>query len=149
MTPAAARPRADRRVLVDTSAFYALADSNDTNHQAACSIANRLAERQYRQFTTNLVLAELHALVLVRLGRAVAFRVLQGLDRSNINVVRVTAADEARARTILSRYDDKDFSLADTISFAVMERYGILHCFAFDRHFAQYGFAPLTPTEVP
>jgi predicted nucleic acid-binding protein len=35
--------------------------------------------------------------------------------------------------------------LTDAISFAVMERPGIGHAFAFDRHFAQYGVALLDP----
>ena len=54
------------------------------------------------------------------------------------------AADEERAKQILFQYDDKDFSFADAISFAVMERLAIGLAFTFDRDFAQYGFTVLT-----
>ncbi len=44
----------------------------------------------------------------------------------------------------LYQYDDKDFSLTDATSFAVMERIRVPYAFTFDRHFAQYGFTVLT-----
>jgi predicted nucleic acid-binding protein len=52
----------------------------------------------------------------------------------------VTEEDELRAKTILLRYADKDFSYVDATSFAVMERLGLQTAFAFDEHFMQYGF---------
>jgi len=61
------------------------------------------------------------------------------------DVVRVEAADEERALEIIRRHEDKDFSLTDATSFAVMSRLGIREAFAFDRHFAQYGFVLLEP----
>jgi predicted nucleic acid-binding protein len=49
-----------------------------------------------------------------------------------------TPNDEKNARDIIARYDDKDFSLCDAISFAVMERRSARIAFAFDSHFRQY-----------
>lgn len=66
------------------------------------------------------------------------------MEGSATVVVRVRASDEERARRIIFRYTDKDFSFADAVSFAVMERLQISHAFTFDRHFAQYGFTVLT-----
>ena len=60
-------------------------------------------------------------------------------------MIRSRASDEERAREIIYQYDDKDFSMTDAISFAVMERLRIARAFTFDRHFAQYGFTVLTP----
>ena len=38
------------------------------------------------------------------------------------------------------RYDDKDFSFTDCVSFVVMWETGIKEAFAFDEHFNQMGF---------
>jgi len=88
---------------------------------------------------------ETHALFLARLGQLAATTFLREMLQSNTTVVRVRAADEERALTIIFQYQDKDFSLTDATSFAVMERLGITTAFPFDRHFAQYGFTILTP----
>lgn len=58
-----------------------------------------------------------------------------------MTIVRVGLEDEKRARDIISRYDDKEFSLTDATSSAVMERLGISSAFAFDQHFTQYGLS--------
>lgn len=133
-----------RHVLVDTSAYFGLTDPRDSNYPIASAIRGRLITERWRLFTTNFILAEIHALLLARSGRVVALRVLHEIDRSTTTIIRATAADESRARVILHQYDDKDFSFADAISFTVMERLSIRYAFTFDRHFAQYGFTALT-----
>lgn len=139
------RSPAARRVLVDTSAYFALADANETRHSTADTIRSRLVDQRWRLFTTNFIVAETHALLLVRLGYHFAMRFLDQLDQSPTVIVRVAATDERRAREILHQYDDKFFSFTDSTSFAVMERLQIIHAFTFDRNFAQYGLSPLTP----
>lgn len=67
------------------------------------------------------------------------------MEKSATTVGRVRAVEEQRAREIIYRYDDKDLSMTDAISFAIMERLHIMKAFTFDRHFAQYGFSVLTP----
>src|SRR5918996_1122927 len=133
-----------RRVLIDTSAFFALTAPRDADHHTALAIQHRLISERWRLYTTNLVVAETHALLLTRLGRAIAFSTLRSIDHSTTTIVRISNADESRARGIISQYDDKDFSLTDAASFAVMERLHIPHAFTFDRNFTQYGLTVLT-----
>lgn len=142
---AAPQPIATRRVLVDTSAYFALANTRDASHTVVQTIAQGLARLRFRQFTTNLILAETHALLLTRIGRSLAVRVLDELDAGATVVVRVSARDEQRAREILRQYADKDFSLTDAASFAVMERLRISLAFSLDHHFQQYGYSLATP----
>jgi predicted nucleic acid-binding protein len=129
-----------QRVFVDTSAFFASFNDHDAQHRTAALIFNRLLDERRPLVTSNFVLAETHAIVLSKLGRAVALRVLIDLYGGWVDIARVDEADERRARALLQRYDDKDFSFADATSFVIMERLGITEAFTFDRHFSQYGF---------
>lgn len=135
----------ERRVFVDSSAYLALLDRDDEHHTESIKILHLLAAQRYRQFTSNVLVVEGHALILSTLGTAVGQAFLRGLEASSTTVIRVRASDEERARDIVYRYTDKDFSLADAISFVVMERLQITRAFTFDRHFAQYGFTVVTP----
>jgi predicted nucleic acid-binding protein len=131
---------------VDTSAYFALLDQDDASHAPARAISQRLIAEGWRLFTTSFILAETHALLLNRLSQAIATRFLRDMEHSPTTLMWVTPADVERAKAIISQYEDKDFSLTDATSFAVMERIDIRLAFTFDRHFAQYGFTVLTAT---
>jgi predicted nucleic acid-binding protein len=133
-----------RSALIDSSAFYALADPTDAHNVAAKEIAPRLHRERWQLFTTNFIRAEAHALILNRLSHRAADRFLQELQESpSATIIRITEADEEAALELIARYQDKDFSLTDAISFVVMERLGIPSAFAFDRNFTQYGLPVL------
>jgi predicted nucleic acid-binding protein len=132
-------PLRERRVFVDSSAYLALLDTDDEHHREAIATLQELAQARYRQFTTNVLLIESHALILSVLGRGRAAQFLTDMEESNTVVIRARAADEDRAKQILFQYTDKEFSFADAISFAVMECFAIRLAFSFDRDFAQYG----------
>ncbi len=139
------RSTGDRRVFVDTSAYYGLVDRTDNNHPDAVTISNQLTAGRYHQLTTEFVIAELHALVLGRLGRDTALKVLDELEQSSTEIISVTHSDLSRAREIIRTYRDKDFSLTDAISFAVIERLAIPVAHSFDKHFVQFGLQVLSP----
>lgn len=137
------------RVFVDTSAYFALTNRQDSRHAEAKAILTRFAREDWHLFTTNFILTETHALILARSGRRLAAQVLAELDQSSATIIRVSQKDEHRAREIIAQYDDKDFSLTDATSFAVMERLHIGQAFTFDHHFSQYGFRLVEPMPVP
>ncbi len=134
-----------RYAFADSSGFYAVTDRDDNNHRTALAITRELQRQRWTLFTSTYVLAEQHALHLSRLGRDIAFRPPTLIDRSDSRIIRVTAVDEARAREILARYEDKEWSFTDATSFSVMERFRIQYAFSFDSDFTQYGFIGLTP----
>jgi len=63
----------------------------------------------------------------------------RGLLRSHSNIIRVSKADEEKAKRIIFGYRDKEFSFCDATSFALIEKLRIKEAMAFDRHFGQYG----------
>ena len=126
----------NRAVLWDSSAVLALLDADDSDHEAAKRTAHAIANEARPSFMTNHLEVETHALLLRKLGRTVA---LEWLLRGRMPVVRVSPREERRARELLASYEDKDWSLCDALSFAVIEARGVEAAFSFDRHFRQFG----------
>ena len=138
------------RVFVDTSAYFAAANRRDAGHRPVAALMRELVAARRRLITTNFVLAELHALLLTRLDRRIAARVLAEVDASELTtIVRAAARDERRAREIVFGYTDKDFSFTDATSFAVMQRLRITVAFTLDHNFAQFGWTLLGPAAEP
>jgi predicted nucleic acid-binding protein len=131
--------------LIDTGTFYALVDVHDEHHAVAAAIFEELAQSAPRLHTTNLVVAETHALILARLRRMdLALSYINNIYSSeHTTIVHVTPSDQQRALTLLNQYSDKPFSFTDATSFVVIERLRIAHAFTFDRNFRQYGLQTL------
>lgn len=125
-----------RSVLWDSSAILALLDADDADHGRAVAVARQIASERRPSFITNYVEAEAHALVLRKLGRVVA---REWLLTGGLPVVRALPDEEQRAKELLARYTDKDWTLCDAVSFAVLDARRIRRAFTFDHHFQQYG----------
>jgi predicted nucleic acid-binding protein len=123
-------------VLWDSSAILALLDADDADHARAVAVARDIASDERPSFITNYIEAEAHALLLRKLGRTIA---RQWLLTGGLPVVRVLPSEEQSAREILARHTDKDWTLCDAISFAVLDARHIASAFTFDHHFRQYG----------
>lgn len=124
-----------RGVLWDSSAILALLDADDADHERAVVITRQIASEKRPSFITNYIEVEAHALLLRKLGRMLA---REWLLTGALPVVRALPQEEDRAREIVARHSDKDWSLCDAISFAVLDVRGIRCAFTFDRHFLQY-----------
>jgi len=125
-----------RGVLWDSSAILALLDADDADHERAVAIAGQIASQRRPSFITNYIEVEAHALLLRRLGRALA---REWLLTGGLPVIRALPEEEGRGREIVARHSDKDWSLCDAISFAILDVRGIRRAFTFDHHFLQYG----------
>jgi len=125
-----------RGVLWDSSAILALLDADDADHARAVAVARAIASGRRPSVITNYIEAEAHALLLRTLGRTVA---RQWLLTGGLPVVSVLPAEEQRAKEMLARHVDKDWTLCDAISFAVLDARRVRRAFAFDHHFRQYG----------
>jgi predicted nucleic acid-binding protein len=125
-----------RSVLWDSSAILALLDADDADHRRAVTIARQIASERRPSFITNYVEVEAHALLLRRLGRAIA---REWLLTGGLAIIRATSDEEQRAKEILARHTDKNWTLCDATSFAVLEARHVRRAFTFDHHFRQYG----------
>lgn len=132
---------------MDTSAFVALRNRRELEHETARSALRQLVSEKAKLFTSNYVFAETYTALLVRVGHheAVAWgRAFR--DGQQIELIRVEEAIEDDAWSIIERHADKAWSYVDATSFALMEREGSAEAFAFDHHFAQRGLTVIPPT---
>ena len=129
-----------KSVFIDTSAFVALRNSSEAEHERARSALTGLIAEGVALFTSNYVFRrDVHG--ADGPGRA------WGSDRVGttlpgggaIDLVHLDRPMEERAWEILEQHDDKRWSYVDATSFALIERDGGNEAFAFDAHFAQRG----------
>jgi predicted nucleic acid-binding protein len=128
-------------LFVDTSAWYALALSSTPQHRKVSEALRHRIQRGARIVTTNLIVAETHALLLRRTRREVALTFVREVRRAP-NIVVASSADyeESAVTDWLERFDDQLFSFTDAVSFAVMSDRGVREAIALDHHFATAGF---------
>jgi len=133
-----------RKVFVDTSAFVALRNRAEREHEAARAALSALVAERALLFTSNYVFAETYTALLVRVGRTEAIEWGRRFRASEaIELIRVEERLEEDAWSILDSHADKPWSYVDATSFALMESEAAAEAFAFDHHFAQRGLALL------
>ncbi len=127
-----------RSVFVDTSAFVALRNGSEAEHERARAALARLDLRGRGALHLELRLRrDLHG--AAGPGRAARRRSSGGRRfraGAAIELVRVEPTVEDEAWEILERHRDKRWSYVDATSFALIERDGGGEAFALDSHFA-------------
>ena len=139
-----------RELFVDTSAWYPIALRSHADHEELSVALTARVRAGDRLVTTNLVIAETHALLTIRAGPATALAFLRHATTAPTEVVESTQALELEAQTAwLVRFADQDFSLTDAVSFAVMTRRRIRDALTLDYHFAVAGFQIVPAAREP
>ena len=125
-------------LFVDTSAWFALVNRRDPDHQAA---RETLESFRGRLVTSNFIFDETVTLCRYRLGRETAVRVGEGLLGGDLaDLARATVKDEVAAWNLFRQRADKSYSFTDCISFVMMRRLGLEQAAAFDDGFRREGF---------
>ncbi|HEV8469436.1 MAG TPA: PIN domain-containing protein [Candidatus Limnocylindria bacterium] len=126
-------------VFVDTSAIFAFLAANDVDHDRAAATLADLRQNE-ELVTHNYVVVETAALVHSRLGPEAARDLLRVfLPSLNVSWVDERLHEAATSGYLAARR--RDISLVDWVSFEFMHRSGLTDAFAFDRDFAEQGFA--------
>jgi uncharacterized protein len=125
-------------LFVDTSIWYAAADSSDRSNLRAKAIL----KSGEPLVTTDHILIETWVLLRHRVRRDAAERFWDGLRNGIAAVETVGPADLESAWQMGLSWRDQDFSIVDRTSFAVMRRLGIERAASLDDHFAVFRFGP-------
>lgn len=126
-------------VFIDTSAFYAVFDRDDSNHHRALAGWERLLRQPEDLLTSNYVLLETGALLQHRLGIAA----LRAFHEDVVPLLRVEWVPEQRHRAAVEAMlaaARKKLSVVDCTSFQTMRECGARTAFCFDNHFREQGF---------
>jgi predicted nucleic acid-binding protein len=127
--------------FLDASGWFAALSPKDQRFASAAPYYQSLLGGRGRIVTTNLVIAEVHAL-LARASAEVGVRFLDRVYADPRHETIWTSRDLERAAIDrwLRPFLRVGFSLTDAVSFEVMRAHGISRAFAFDQHFAAAGF---------
>lgn len=134
-----------RRVFLDTSGWLAAISEHESLHQQSLNVYREVLSTGRRFVTTNLVVAEMHVLVMRYRGTAAGFRLLDALEQDPTHEIHYVTRELEReaANRWLRPYSDHFLSLTDAISFELMRSERIKDALALDRHFRLAGFRTL------
>jgi predicted nucleic acid-binding protein len=127
------------RIFTDTSAFYALLDLDDRNHQKGQRAWMKILGEESAVVTSNYILVEIFALLQGRLGME-AVRRFQEDVVPILQVEFVTPEIHRAGMSALLLAGRRGLSLVDCVSFELMRELGIKIAFTFDSHFKEQGF---------
>jgi len=130
--------------FVDTSAFYAILDKSDVNHNKAAEIWRGLLAEDAQLITTNYVIVECFALMQNRLGKN-ATRVFQDDILPLVSIQWVDENDHSLGVSAFLTAGRRKLSLVDCVSFVMMRNLGLKDVFCFDEDFEKEGFSCLEP----
>lgn len=129
-------------IFVDTSAWLALADSNDRAHTSIRSLYGRLSRGGFgKVVTTNYIEAETLTLVRMNLGVEKAEQMAGAFEQSKeLRTFWIEPVHHKEAIQMMLRHRDKEWSVIDCSSFVVMHSLQIEKALTLDSDFAQAGF---------
>jgi predicted nucleic acid-binding protein len=127
---------------VDSSAWIALFSRRDQHHAEADRKFREAVASKTPLLTTNLVIAEIHRLLLRRAGGLAAAAALDRIDASPLVKIDFAGVSHHRAaKSWLKKLSAHAISYTDAVSFSTMECAGSTEAITFDRHFSLAGFA--------
>jgi predicted nucleic acid-binding protein len=126
-------------IFVDSSAFLAVIDVDDRQHQSAQVCWRNILLENHALLTNNYVIVETVAITQKRLG----LKAIRDLQQEILSLIPVEWIDEARHQAAIEmvlRADRRRLSLVDCSCFLTMRSAGIDTAFTFDPHFGEQGF---------
>ena len=129
-----------KSVFVDTGFWIALLDRRDINHPIAGSSLKPLL-KNYRVYLSDFIVFETITYLNCSIKRHdLAVRFLSKVQEPTLTILVVDEFIKTRALKSFQQYSDKDLSVTDCTSFALMLQNEMQMYAGFDDHFQQVGF---------
>src|SRR5258708_4200871 len=149
-----------RNIFGDADAFVALTITNDSNHQKAVSLLNRLLETPAKFFTSNYVFSESITVISQRSSHATAVAYISKMQSpdSPFQIKRADEAVDEAALQIFKQQTSKNTSFVDCTNMAYLQQVQWLRLdaiFSFDAVYKKNGFLSVAdflqtvPPETP
>lgn len=131
-------------IFVDSSGWIALFSARDQNHADADRLFRDAISLKRLLLTSNLIIAEVHRLLLHRAGQRAAVSALAHIEASPRVKVLFEGADHHQAAIKwIHQLSGVSISYADAVGFAIMETECCTNFIGYDQHFCAAGFIPL------
>lgn len=132
------------RVFLDTSYVIALLVPQDQHHATAAAVSLQMIEARTQLVTTQAVLVEIGNALSRQRYRATCLQTLRTLRTDPATeIVPLSDTLFGRALDLYEARPDREWGLADCMSFVVMEDLGLTDALTTDRHFEQAGYRAL------
>ncbi|GMU62588.1 MAG: hypothetical protein AMXMBFR34_43510 [Myxococcaceae bacterium] len=137
---------APERLFVDSSVWLAYLSARDGRHWEADRLVREAVRLKARLFTSNLVLAEVHRLLLHRAGIRPAAVALASVSSSpSVEVLFPDLAVHREAQAWMARFDDQVITCTDASSFVLMRVHRCRAALSFDADFVVAGYELWAP----
>lgn len=128
----------------------ALFSRRDQHHETAEQTFRAVVATKRQLFTTNLILAETHRLVLHRAGIRAASAALAKIEAGPLVQIEFAGARHHQsAKKWMDQLKDHPITYTDAVSFAAMEAKGCTQAITYDRHFQLAGFGDVASGTLP
>lgn len=130
--------------FIDTGFVIALVSPRDRYHAIAKHLSDQIEADGTRLVTSQAIILEIGAALSKSVFRPAAVRLIEAMQSDPlIDVIPVSDERLQQAFALFKERADKEWSLADCLSFDIMRERGIVDALTPDMHFAQAGFAVL------
>jgi len=129
------------KVFIDTSAFCAITVPHDQFNSGAKAIHQHILNKKVYVYSSNYVLDEVYTLLKTRSNHTVSVKFMDEIQKSHLNILRVTEDIEDAAKADFRKFIDKRLSFTDCTSFALINHFHINAVFAFDEHFRYHPYS--------
>jgi len=132
-------------IFIDTSGWIALLNKRDGLHTQAVKNYREILEE--KKITTDAVLIETFNAFSNNKVRHLAVLFIEQIEKSVdtgvMEIVDTSGELFKKGLNLFKRYNDKNWSLTDCISFSFMKEKNMKQAFTNDHHFIQAGFEKL------